>query len=155
MYAMKLIRCCCNDLKRFALVSDHSRKNVFRSISVSASNYLKEIHRAETENQIVVEGVKIKSDREGRVINNASLQGCPLCKLGLKNLRHTDILILSQFINSDGSIINQNVTGLCNKQHFRVVRAVGLAQKAGLIPKKPGTPMFGDWEKYNTYFKKF
>ncbi|XP_035229261.1 39S ribosomal protein S18a, mitochondrial-like isoform X2 [Stegodyphus dumicola] len=129
--------------------------NCVRLLSISSLRFLKEIHRTETSNQIVIEGVKVKSDREGKVINLANRSGCPLCRVGLKNLKHTDILILNQFLNSDGSVIPQYITGLCNKQHFRVVRAVALAQRAGLIPKKPGTPLFGDWEKYNTYFKKF
>ncbi|XP_015908969.1 large ribosomal subunit protein mL66 [Parasteatoda tepidariorum] len=136
-------------LMKYSLLQQYTRP-----FSISSVNRLKEIVRTETENQIVIEGVKVKSEREGKLLN-LNRGGCPLCKLGLKNLKHSDILIISQFINSDGTLIPQHITGLCNKQHFRVRRAVALAQRAGLIPKSPGTPIFGDWEKYNTYFKKF
>ncbi|KAG8201675.1 hypothetical protein JTE90_012741 [Oedothorax gibbosus] len=130
------------------------RQNV-RQLSISSVKFLREVRVTETEKQIVIEGVEVKSEREGKVVDMAKRGGCPLCRLGLKNLKHSDILILQQFINSDGTVIPQHITGICNKQQFRVKRAVGLAQRAGLIPKKPGTPLFGDWEKYNTYFKKF
>ncbi|GIY05285.1 28S ribosomal protein S18a, mitochondrial [Caerostris darwini] len=126
-----------------------------RQFSLTAPSYLREVKRTETENQIVIEGVKINSEREGKVLNLQNRNGCPLCRIGVHFLKHTDILIISQFLNSDGSVVPQHITGLCNKQYFRVVRALALAQRAGLIPKKSGTPVFGGWEKYNTYFKKY
>ncbi|GFX99090.1 28S ribosomal protein S18a, mitochondrial [Trichonephila clavipes] len=129
--------------------------NNFRAFSITSAKFLREVRKTETENQIVIEGVKVKSEREGNVINLHNRIGCPLCRVGLHFVRHTDILILSQFISSDGTVIPQHITGLCDKQHFRVRRAVALAQRAGLIPRKSGTPVFGDWEKYNTYFKKY
>ncbi|XP_035229262.1 uncharacterized protein LOC118201291 isoform X3 [Stegodyphus dumicola] len=67
--------------------------NCVRLLSISSLRFLKEsrsfIHRTETSNQIVIEGVKVKSDREGKVINLANRSGCPLCRVGLKNLKHT------------------------------------------------------------------
>ncbi|KAF8792534.1 39S ribosomal protein S18a like protein [Argiope bruennichi] len=129
--------------------------NSVRQFSLSSSKFLVEVKRTETDKQIVIEGVKVKSDREGKVINLHNRKGCPLCRVGLHFVKHTDTLILSQFVSSDGTVIPQHITGLCNKQHFRVTRAVALAQRAGLIPKKSGTPVFGDWEKWNTYFKKY
>ncbi|CAL1262561.1 unnamed protein product [Larinioides sclopetarius] len=128
---------------------------IIRPFSLSSAKFLVEVKRTETDKQIVIEGVKVESDREGKVLNLYNRQGCPLCKVGLHSLKHTDILIISQFVNSDGTVIPQHITGLCNKQHFRVRRAIALAQRAGLIPKKTGTPVFGEWEKWNTYFKKF
>lgn len=58
--------------------------------------------------------------------NNA----CPLCATGL-DVKHTDILILCQFVRSDGCMLPRRITGLCKKQQRRVSTLVTMAQKAG------------------------
>ena len=47
-----------------------------------------------------------------------------------------DVLILSQFMESTGKIMNREVTGLCKRQHVRVEKLIKMAAKAGLFPKE-------------------
>ncbi|GBN59614.1 hypothetical protein AVEN_215078-1, partial [Araneus ventricosus] len=65
-----------------------SYKNL-RPFSLSSAKFLVEVKRTETDKQIVIEGVKVKSDREGKVLNLHNRQGCPLCRVGLHFIRHT------------------------------------------------------------------
>ncbi len=70
-----------------------------------------------------------------------------------------DVLILDQFVEGSGNVIPRFVTGLCNRQHYRITKLVKMAQKAGLMPAKDyfgkekenedgSTP----WAKLNTYW---
>lgn len=87
----------------------------------------------------------------------SGLQFCPQCTLGL-DVKHTDVLILSQFVRSDGCILPRRVTGLCKRQQRRIGALVIMAQKAGLMPninpswsKKDPKKRY-QWKKYNKYF---
>ena len=82
---------------------------------------------------------------------------CPECSLGLQ-IKHTDVLILSQYVRSDGCMLPRRITGLCKRQQKRIGTMVTMAQKAGLMPniapansKKDPTKRF-EWKKYNKYF---
>jgi small subunit ribosomal protein S18 len=55
---------------------------------------------------------------------------CPECTLGLE-IKHTDVLILSQFLRPDGCMLPRRVTGLCKRQQKRISTMVAMAQKAG------------------------
>jgi len=44
-----------------------------------------------------------------------------------------DVLIISQFIRSNGEVLPQHVTGLCYKAHLRLQRVVQQAQLAGTL----------------------
>lgn len=55
---------------------------------------------------------------------------CYLCALGL-DVKHTDVLILSQFVRSDGCMLPRRITGLCRRQQKKVGTMVTMAQKAG------------------------
>lgn len=55
---------------------------------------------------------------------------CPKCTLGL-DIKHTDVLILSQYIRSDGCMLPQRITGLCKVQQKRIGTLVTMAQKSG------------------------
>lgn len=55
---------------------------------------------------------------------------CPKCTLGL-NIKHTDVLILSQYIQSDGSMLPRTVTRLCSVQHKNIETMIKMAQQAG------------------------
>ena len=59
--------------------------------------------------------------------NNA----CPICSLGLQ-IKHTDILIISQFVRSDGRMLPRRVTALCRKEQRRMSSLVAMAHKAGI-----------------------
>lgn len=87
----------------------------------------------------------------------SGLQFCPQCSLGL-DVKHTDVLILSQFVRSDGCILPRRVTGLCKRQQRRIGALVIMAQKSGLMPninpswsKKDPKKRY-QWKKYNKYF---
>ncbi|KAK7078062.1 Mitochondrial ribosomal protein S18A, partial [Halocaridina rubra] len=56
-------------------------------------------------------------------------QACPLCTLNL-DIKHTDVLILSQFLRKDGCLLPRRITGLCNKQQLRLKYLVAMSQKA-------------------------
>lgn len=82
---------------------------------------------------------------------------CPECTLGL-DLKHTDILILSQYVRSDGCMLPKRITGLCNRQQKKIGTLVTMAQKAGLMPnlapansKKDPKKRYS-WKKFNKYF---
>ncbi|KAL9872862.1 small ribosomal subunit protein bS18-like [Glossina fuscipes fuscipes] len=82
---------------------------------------------------------------------------CPECTLGL-DLKHTDLLILSQYVRSDGCMLPKRITGLCYRQQKRIGSLVTMAQKAGLMPnlapagsKKDPKSRFG-WKNFNKYF---
>lgn len=57
---------------------------------------------------------------------------CAICASGL-DVKHTDVLILSQFVRSDGCMLPRRITGLCKKQQKRISSMVSMAQKAGKI----------------------
>lgn len=59
---------------------------------------------------------------------------CPKCTLGL-DIKHTDVLILSQYIRSDGCMLPRRITGLCKVQQKRIGTLVTMAQKSGKIEK--------------------
>ncbi|XP_061756748.1 39S ribosomal protein S18a, mitochondrial isoform X2 [Nerophis ophidion] len=46
----------------------------------------------------------------------------------------TDVLLLSQFINSDGGMLPRKITGLCLEEHKKIVVCVKMAHRAGLLP---------------------
>lgn len=82
---------------------------------------------------------------------------CPECSLGLE-IKHTDVLILRQYVRSDGCMLPRRVTGLCKRQQKRIGTMVTMAQKAGLMPniapansKRDPTKRF-EWKKYNKYY---
>jgi len=65
-----------------------------------------------------------------------SKQCHPFCRFDfVHQVKHTDVLILSQFMDSSGKIMNQEVTGLCRRQHQRVNKLIKMAAKSGLFPK--------------------
>jgi small subunit ribosomal protein S18 len=49
--------------------------------------------------------------------------------INFKNFQ--DVLILSQFVRSDGCMLPRRITGLCRLQQKRVSNMVSMAQKAG------------------------
>jgi len=133
-----------------------------RSIYTTEACLLKEIRVQATGDLTMVEGVIVKSDRKGKLLDeNESEQYCPLCPFKLNTMvKYTDVLILSQFTQSDGSCLSQQVTGLCNLANDRLQRLVGQAQLAGLMPAihtdvETGLPISlkdYKWRKYNIYY---
>ncbi|NXU70555.1 RT18A protein, partial [Oreotrochilus melanogaster] len=45
-----------------------------------------------------------------------------------------DVLLLSQFIRSDGGMLPRRITGLCLEEHKKIAVCVQMAHRAGLLP---------------------
>lgn len=59
---------------------------------------------------------------------------CPKCTLGL-DIKHTDVLILSQFLREDGHILPRRITGLCAVQQKNIGTMIIMAKLAGNTTK--------------------
>lgn len=99
---------------------------------------------------MVVEGVTVPSPRSDLLVRpdkiptlveinknvltshgqTAEKRLCYMCALGL-DVKHTDVLILSQFVRSDGCMLPKRITGLCKRQQKKIGKLVTMAQKAG------------------------
>ena len=59
----------------------------------------------------------------------------PLCRFSsVHEIKHTDVLILRQFMDHEGKMISREITGLCKRQHVRMTKLIKMAAKAGLFP---------------------
>ncbi|XP_040016386.2 large ribosomal subunit protein mL66 [Gasterosteus aculeatus] len=67
---------------------------------------------------------------------------CPIYRWNLQHkYNYTDVLLLSQFIRSDGGMLSKRITGLCPEEHRKIAVCVQMAQRAGLLPDhKPKLP---------------
>ncbi|XP_051792624.1 39S ribosomal protein S18a, mitochondrial [Acanthochromis polyacanthus] len=67
---------------------------------------------------------------------------CPIYRWNLQHrYNYTDVLLLSQFIRSDGGMLPRRVTGLCPEEHRKITICVQMAHRAGLLPDhKPKLP---------------
>ncbi|XP_029281633.1 large ribosomal subunit protein mL66 [Cottoperca gobio] len=86
---------------------------------------------------------------EGQTVNIASSPEPPnpeaKCPIYRWNLQHkynyTDVLLISQFIRSDGGLMPRRVTGLCTEEHQKIAMCVQMAQREGLLPDhRPKVP---------------
>ncbi|XP_040921154.1 39S ribosomal protein S18a, mitochondrial [Toxotes jaculatrix] len=60
---------------------------------------------------------------------------CPIYRWNLQHkYNYTDVLLLSQFIRSDGGMLPRRVTGLCPEEHRKITICVQMAHRAGLLP---------------------
>ncbi|CAN9507772.1 unnamed protein product [Ophioblennius macclurei] len=82
---------------------------------------------------ITVEG-QIMDVPEGPQPPNPSAK-CPIYRWNLQNkYNYTDVLLLSQFIRSDGGMLPRRITGLCREEHRKITACVQMAHRAGLLP---------------------
>lgn len=138
-----------------------------RSLSVSTPRSYREVTVKEDGKKITIEGIPKESERKGRLIEpdflKRSSDSCEvkdnchsLCKFSqVHEIKHTDVLILEQFVESNGKIIPRDVTGLCERQHYRLDKLIGMAQKAGLMGSKDKFAMektTKPWAKNNCYW---
>ncbi|XP_023286066.1 39S ribosomal protein S18a, mitochondrial isoform X2 [Seriola lalandi dorsalis] len=67
---------------------------------------------------------------------------CPIYRWNLQHkYNYTDVLLLSQFIRSDGGMLPRRITGLCPEEHRKIAICVQMAHRAGLLPDhKPKLP---------------
>ncbi|KAF7265585.1 hypothetical protein GWI33_021037 [Rhynchophorus ferrugineus] len=119
------------------IVQNYIGKTIFnnetRRISIFPILNVKEIHEVQEGNQLIIYGQEKASPREPYLLKNNQTEKCPVCASGL-NIKHTDVLILSQFVRLDGCMLPRRITGLCGKQQKRISTLVSMAQKAGLMP---------------------
>ncbi|CAH2048780.1 unnamed protein product, partial [Iphiclides podalirius] len=141
-----------------------------RALSTTRPLKLKQLREHKEGSTLVVEGVTVASPRSGLLVRAEDLSGyepppnngtqekpCYMCALGL-DVKHTDVLILSQFVRSDGCMLPRRITGLCSRQQKKIGKLVTMAQKAGLMinltpsncNKNPRKRR--DYKKFNTYF---
>ena len=64
-----------------------------------------------------------------------------------------DVLILNQFVESNGKVMPQSITGLCNKMNARVNQLVKKAQTCKLLPRPADYKSYGPWDQLNTYYE--
>lgn len=127
-----------------------------RNISLSAITCLREIIEKKDGKILTIEARLVPHKKEHLQVK-LECKACPLCATGL-NVEHTDVLILSQFMRTDGCMLPRRITGLCDMQQKRVTTLVAMAQKAGLMPNlapkwsKMDPKRRRDWKKFNTYF---
>ncbi|KAM7539152.1 hypothetical protein Aperf_G00000056854 [Anoplocephala perfoliata] len=97
----------------------------------------KEVKRTEEGNTVTYEGVPCESERTPNLLDMTGLGdpriSDPIIRLGLK-LRHTDVLILSQFLRPDGTILPRHISGLTQGSQLYVEMLIERAQNAGLLP---------------------
>uniref|UniRef100_A0A0A9Y4V7 Large ribosomal subunit protein mL66 n=1 Tax=Lygus hesperus TaxID=30085 RepID=A0A0A9Y4V7_LYGHE len=128
-----------------------------RYLSVTPIQRLKEIAFTKTEKQTIIEGKFKPEPWEAFKLKNATQSACSLCATNL-DVKHTDVLILSQFVRSDGCMLPRRITGLCKTQQKKVSKMVAMAQKAGLMSNltpensKKDPKKRRQWRKFNTYF---
>ncbi|XP_071504366.1 large ribosomal subunit protein mL66-like [Diadema antillarum] len=58
---------------------------------------------------------------------------CPICSRNLR-ITYKDVLILSQFVDKDGTLLPRSLTGVCSKQQRVLQECVERALEAGLLP---------------------
>ncbi|XP_022189445.1 39S ribosomal protein S18a, mitochondrial [Nilaparvata lugens] len=111
-------------------------KNNGRSFSVAVVNRVKEIIVTKDDKKTIIEGILKPSDRVNLLLDppaDSNPEACSICRLDV-DIKHTDVLLLSQFMRSDGGMLPRRVTGLCRTQQKRMSKLVTMALKAGLMP---------------------
>lgn len=129
-----------------------------KCISTSSILGIKQIEVQKENENVVIQGVTSESPRQPILLKEVCQpKFCPECTLGLE-IKHTDILILSQYLRSDGCMLPRRITGLCKRQQKKMSALVAMAQKAGLMPnlgpsnsKKDPKQRYG-WKKFNKYY---
>lgn len=77
-----------------------------------------------------------------------------MCALGL-DVKHTDILIIKQFLDHNAKLYPRNITGLCRWQQRKMKYLAEMATRAGLINsllREPVPEYQKGWRKFNTYY---
>ncbi|XP_057180316.1 39S ribosomal protein S18a, mitochondrial [Triplophysa rosa] len=116
--------------------SDFNPKGFFQRIPVLGSapcRGLRNVVEKKEGKTTVIEGV-IESTPERPQPPNPTAK-CPIYRWNLQNkYNYIDVLLLSQFIRSDGGMLPRRVTGLCAQEHNKIAICVQMAHRAGLLP---------------------
>ncbi|XP_077291209.1 mitochondrial ribosomal protein S18A [Arctopsyche grandis] len=143
--------------------SANANNAINRHFNVSAPVAVKQIVTTTQNKEMTVEGLRVSSPREHWLVKPTTdvtvgdRKPCYMCALDL-DVKHTDVLILSQFVRSDGCMLPKRITGLCSMQQKKIGVMVQMAHRAGLMlnltPKgcKRNISNRKNWKKFNTYF---
>jgi len=127
-----------NMLPRFSSIVLRST----RLLSTSPNMLMKDIKHTEEGNKIVVEGIKVSETSTNTAL---TASGCgsgqanchPFCNSPIVGqVKHTDVLILDQFVDSKGQMYSQEDLEICPRQWTRLHKLVQMCQRAGLMPGK-------------------
>ncbi|XP_065121770.1 large ribosomal subunit protein mL66 [Paramisgurnus dabryanus] len=116
--------------------SDFIQRGLFQRIAVwgnAQTRGLRHVVEQKEGKTTVIEGV-IEPTSEVPQPPNPTAK-CPIYRWNLQNkYNYTDVLLLSQFIRSDGGMLPRRITGLCAHEHTKVAICVQMAHRAGLLP---------------------
>eukprot|EP00088_Acartia_fossae_P060937 TRINITY_DN73075_c0_g1_i1.p1 TRINITY_DN73075_c0_g1~~TRINITY_DN73075_c0_g1_i1.p1 ORF type:complete len:185 (-),score=6.84 TRINITY_DN73075_c0_g1_i1:124-678(-) len=112
-----------------------------RQFSSCAVMQHKEIVMKEENNKIIVEGKHVESPRTKYLVaceqSGGQSQCHPFCKSSIASqVKHTDVLILDQFVDPKGELYTREDMGICERQWVRLRKLVEMAQRSGLMPGK-------------------
>ncbi|CRK99787.1 CLUMA_CG013095, isoform A [Clunio marinus] len=125
-------------LKKSLLPSVILKKNITSTSALCLKQI--EVNHDEQKQSVVIKGKFIDSPNKPYLLKEyiecqkEKKRFCPECTLGL-DVKHTDVLILSQYVTPDGSMLPRIATGLCKKQQKRIRTMVVMAQRAGLFDR--------------------
>jgi len=112
-----------------------------RGFSASSVLFYKDVDHKEEGKKIVVQGVSVASPNKSNVVTEGCREGrqhChPFCRSPVVGqVKHTDVLLIDQFLTSTGEMYSQDELGICKRQWVRLKKLAEMAQRAGLMPGK-------------------
>ncbi|XP_028997823.1 39S ribosomal protein S18a, mitochondrial [Betta splendens] len=115
-------------------LSSHQRINspcVFASVFQSRG--IRQVVQRQEGKATIIEGQTLDIPAERQPPNPTAK--CPIYRWNLQNkYNYTDVLLLRQFIRSDGGMLPKRITGLCPEEHRKIAICVQMAHRAGLLP---------------------
>ena len=96
-----------------------------RFLSVSPCNLMKEIKHSEKDNHIIVEGVYVSGENKQMKAADTCRGGQVACHSFCKSpfvaqVKHTDVFILNQFVDSKGQMYSQEELEICHVSIYRI-----------------------------------
>ncbi|XP_074593985.1 mitochondrial ribosomal protein S18A [Brevipalpus obovatus] len=123
-----------------------------RPLTTTSVRLLRRVNVIEGPKETIIKGESLESDRKNFLLpEDSHNKACPLCRLNLKRLKYTDVLILEQFLDSDGNVLNFKKSNLCGSKYTLVKKLIQQAQRCRLLPRPIGYPVYPGWDNYNTY----
>lgn len=117
-----------------------------------------EITEDEGTNTTHIKSIACPTGREGKVVptpdNTINDKACSLCRLNLRNLSYTDVLILEQFIGPDGKQFTRHESNLCQRKFMLVKTLIEKARRCNLIDRPSDYFVPGPWHDLNTYLER-
>lgn len=110
------------------------------SVLVGQSRGLRQVVEKKEGNTTTIEGEIL--DRPPAPEPPNPTAKCPIYRWNLQHkYNYTDVLLLRQFIRSDGGMLPRRITGVCYEEHRKIAVCVQMAHRAGLLPDhKPKLP---------------